>query len=399
MSDALVTAIQLSLREMGSHKLRTAITSIGVFIGCIALIANIAITRGMNIMLQKQMHMVGSVDIVSVNAKAPINIEEKISFARSPGLSYSQLQRIAQQVTYIETILPEKNLGGSEIQAQGRSRYTRVLAVNRAWLEQNDIPVGKGQLLSEQVREREVVIGEMVAKRLGIAVEPGITKVVLNDRPYTVVGVVTAGERDGRSYRSYISYDRYVLENGLSAEKASSFQIKLRSQDLDTYDQIVSDIKQRLIQLHRGVEDFEIELNRDKIQEKKDRNRGMRILMVIISAVTLLVASVSIVNIMFGTLDERIHEFGIRKALGAPPFVLFFQMIFEAVALCLIAGGVGLLLGSLITSLPQDFLPIEVALYPVDWLWAVGFIFLTGVVSGFAPAVKAARIEPIEAIR
>jgi putative ABC transport system permease protein len=150
---------------------------------------------------------------------------------------------------------------------------------------------------------------------------------------------------------------------------------------------------------HRGVEDFEIDAGYDKIKEMEIASRGMKVILWSIAAISLLVGGVSIANIMFATIGDRIREIGIRKALGAKSHDLFVQFVIEAVLVCLVGGGPGMLLGGAVTFIPEGTFPFEPALTVADYAAALTFTIAAGLFSGLFPALRAARMQPVEALR
>jgi putative ABC transport system permease protein len=120
---------------------------------------------------------------------------------------------------------------------------------------------------------------------------------------------------------------------------------------------------------------------------------------VTIAVITLLVGGISIMNIMFATIGDRIREIGIRKALGAKSSDVFMQFLIEAVTLCMVGGFPGLLLGTSVTLLPEGVFPFIPRLAAIDYTIAVIFTILAGVCSGMVPAMRAADMEPVDALR
>jgi ABC-type antimicrobial peptide transport system permease subunit len=164
-------------------------------------------------------------------------------------------------------------------------------------------------------------------------------------------------------------------------------------------EQAKKEITNQMRILHRGVEDFELEVNQDKINEMKNASLGMKILLSAIAVISLVAGGVSIMNIMFATIEDRIREIGVRKALGARKADIFMQFIIEAVLISFVGGFLGMFLGSVITFLPESVFPIKPFLNLSDYLIALGFTLLAGVASGLFPALKAAKMQPVEALR
>jgi putative ABC transport system permease protein len=130
----------------------------------------------------------------------------------------------------------------------------------------------------------------------------------------------------------------------------------------------------------------------------RNARKGFTVLLWCIAAITLLVGGISIMNIMFATIGERIREIGTRKALGARASDVFVQFIFEAILVCLAGGLPGMLMGTAITLAPEGLFPYEPELRAAASVFPMGFTVAAGVISGMFPALHAAGMEPVEAL-
>jgi ABC-type antimicrobial peptide transport system permease subunit len=151
--------------------------------------------------------------------------------------------------------------------------------------------------------------------------------------------------------------------------------------------------------LHRGIEDFEVEINLDKIKEMQTAALGMKAVLWSIAVISLLVGGISIMNIMFATIGDRIREIGIRKALGARDDDIFAQFLIEAVTVCFLGSIPGMLLGASITLMPEGIFPFDPTLTGTDYTVAVVFTLVAGILSGLFPALRAAKLLPVDALR
>jgi putative ABC transport system permease protein len=152
-------------------------------------------------------------------------------------------------------------------------------------------------------------------------------------------------------------------------------------------------------ELHRGVVDFSVETNVEKLKDMEATNAGIQVVLAAIALISLCVGSISIMNTMFGTIGDRIREIGLRKALGARRRDLFTQFLIEAVLLSAVGGVPGILLGAAFTLFPAGTFPFEPALTALDYTITILFIVVAGLSSGVFPALKAANMEPVDALR
>jgi putative ABC transport system permease protein len=150
---------------------------------------------------------------------------------------------------------------------------------------------------------------------------------------------------------------------------------------------------------HRGAEDVQIETSLDKIKDMEAASWGLKVVFWAIAAISLVVGGISIMNIMFATIGNRIREIGLRKALGAQPLDVFLQYLIEAILISCVGGIPGMLLGACINFTPPGIFPYDPRLQAGDFVLAISFIIAAGIVSGLFPALKASRMQPVEALR
>jgi putative ABC transport system permease protein len=151
--------------------------------------------------------------------------------------------------------------------------------------------------------------------------------------------------------------------------------------------------------LHRGVEDYAVTANGDRLAELQRASAGLQILIGSVAAIALLVGSISVMNIMLATVSNQIREFGIRIALGAERTVILGQTLIESTVVCAAGSFPALLLGFALNWVPKGVFPFDPQLAPSDFLLAGGMIAATGICGGLLPALKACQIDPITALR
>jgi ABC-type antimicrobial peptide transport system permease subunit len=243
------------------------------------------------------------------------------------------------------------------------------------------------------------VIGKRIAGRLFGDYESVVGKsVTINKVSFRIIGEIETGDRfSWRGWQVFLPYEFYKKKFMSSQTNPEQFEIELTNSSFEQEARTV--FTSKLLELHRGVEDFLVESNANKIQEMKAASAGMQVILVSIAIITLFVGGISIMNIMFAALGDRIREIGVRKALGAHNLDILLQFIIESIFLCLVGGIPGLVLGTSVTLFPKGIFPFNPQLLTMDYIVAITFIIVTGIGSGLAPAFKAASQQPADALR
>lgn len=388
-------------KDIITNKLRTFITTFGIFLGIGSFLVNVAFIRAMDQDIIKNMNNIGGLDVLTVKPKKPVSIKEKIYFQKANNLSISQAEELVNQSPYLDSFLPQKDLEWQRIVADGKQIYAHVKSVSSSVLKVYKYEVSKGKLFNKDDNSTQniCIIGKQCANQLfGNDVDPIGKKLRIDRYTFTVTGLIhTETVFQERAYEIVFPYSLYASKfiSRYSAQDELTFQLK------NPNDAFAAkyDIHNRLIQLHRGVEDFTIEINTDKIKEMQSASSGIKMLLSVVAFISLLVGGISITNIMFASIGNRIHEIGIRKALGATSTDIFIQFVIEAILISAAGGIPGMLLGVAITAIPENIFPYNPQLLSVDYMLALFLSMLIGIVSGCVPAVKAGKMEPTEALR
>ncbi len=394
--------LKLCLLEIYTNRSRTFITTLGIFMGIAALLVNLAFVRGMDDDLRANMERIGGLNIITVRKVEPVTAEEKMQFQNSPGLSIEEALEIADEVPYVTSVIIKKDLSWSRIKAKGNRTHGKLIAVTNEYLRAYNYAVAKGRTFSDEdmIRHRQVcLIGRRLSKRLfGEGYNPVGETIRIKKIPVQIIGVIhTENDRNERAAECIFPYSVYAMRFRDAKRNMSEISLLLESSSYARKAQ--NDLAKLFQAKHRGVKDFEVEASIDKLKEMETAALGMKIILWSIASISLIVGGISIMNIMFATIGDRIREIGIRKALGAQPLDVFTQFLIEAVLVCIVGAIPGILLGSSVTLAPEDFFPYIPRLTILDYSIAFGFTIAAGIFSGMFPALKAARMQPVEALR
>jgi ABC-type antimicrobial peptide transport system permease subunit len=393
---------KLCLLEIFTNKTRSFISSLGIFLGTASLLVNMTFLRGMQSDITNTMERAGGLSVVTLKNADPQTDEERRVFGRTGGLKLSEIYTLKERIPEITAVLVQQDLHWFHMTANGKNTGGRVNAVSLEHCQTYNYELAAGQYFSQEQfdrREKVCIIGSVIATELFDDPEEAVGKTItFNGKQFTVIGLIyTKDKFDRRSREFLIPFT--VYQSNFSGNFGHLENIAVRIGRVEDIPKAKAAIEAQIRALHRGIPDTQVETNQDKIKEMETASLGMRILLSAIAFISLSVGSISIMNIMFGTIGDRIREIGVRKAIGAQRIDLFTQFLIEAVLISFVGGLPGILVGASITFLPEGTFPFTPHLSAIDFAIAITFIAVSGVASGVFPALKASNMEPIEALR
>jgi len=391
--------INLSYRTVISHKLRSILTALGLIIGIASVIVLTSIGRGIHTYVLGEFTQFGTNLIAVFPGKtttlglsgATISTVRPLSLADA--VSLSKLDNILAVLPVVQ--------GNARVEAGKKQRRTTVLGVGSAVPEIWKIKVAKGRFLpaNEQTNPRAfTVLGHKMAVELFGESNPLGQRVRIGSDRFRVLGVM---EKKGQMM-GYDMDDTIYIPTAKALEmfnRESVMEIDLLYNSHMSVKTIENGIK-RLLERRHGREDFTI-ITQDQMLESMDSILNILTLSVAaLGGISLLVGSVGILTIMTIAVSERISEVGLLRAVGAEQGMIFKLFLAEAIILSGIGGAVGVFLGIVVVQLIGFFLPS----LPVQLAWfyiMAAFVvsLLIGVAAGVIPAIKAARLHPLDALR
>jgi len=399
-------SIRIALGAINSNKLRSILTTLGIVIGITSVTAMATVINGIEQNFENELSELGA-DVLYV---------EKWPWATGPGFKWwNYINRpdiraeladvIEAQSRYTIAAVPvvntsravrygSKTLSGVSIEGAG-SRYPEVFVV--------DMETGRFYSDIEARASRNVcVIGARIATELFPVEEPVGKFVRISGIRFQVIGVLerkgSDAEGQGSDMVVQIPISTFKNHFGLS-ERSVSVRVKVvSSDDVDVAkDELTGILRAARKQDAREENNFEINEQQSLREQLAPVKLTIYLIGVFLTALSLLVGGIGVMNIMFVSVKERTREIGIRKAIGARRRTILIQFLIEAIAICIIGGVLGVGLALVATALINAFIP---AILPLSTV-AIAFVIcvLVGVVFGLAPAWTAAKSEPIEALR
>jgi len=410
----LVTIIFIAGRSLFANKLRSALTMLGIIIGVAAVIAMLSIGRGAQDAIDSQLQSLGTNLLFVLPGRSSIGgIRGETGTAGTLTLEDAYALADPAAVPAALAVAPTWTTI-SQVVYQGENVRTRTLGVTPEFEQVRNSPVLAGEFIQPghiASRSNVALLGSTVAARLFGDQEPLGQWIRINNTPFRVIGVLKS-----KGVTGFVDQDDMVLvpittaqsrlAGGGSYRGANTIAwINVQVVNADQMDEAVEQIRAVLRKRHHVLyeDDFTI-VGQNDISDAANQIIGIfTAFLGGVAAISLIVGGIGIMNIMLVSVTERTREIGIRKAVGATREDILVQFLVEAVTLTTAGGLIGVLLGLGVTALASDIDIGEWTLNPVVSLDAVmlalSFSTVVGIVFGLYPARRAARLNPIEALR
>ena len=396
---------RIAFKALGRNKMRTELTMLGMIIGVAAVISLVAMGNGAQRAIEEQIKGAGA-NMITVNAGNFTSGGVRQGAGASTTLTVEDAEAIRNEVAGVQYLTAGVN-SRSQVVAGNQNWSARITGTDvdlpaiRAWA------IPKGSFFSEQdVRSaaKVAVLGSTVNERLFRKdTDPTGEVIRIGKQPFTVLGVMaTKGQGMGEDMDDQILVPYTTVQKTLlGTAHLNSITVSADSADATTA--VANDIGALLRTRHaigQGRDDDFMVRTLDEIASvRSGATATMTTLLAGIAGVSLLVGGIGIMNIMLVSVTERTREIGLRMAIGAKGRDVRMQFLVEAITLSLIGGGIGIVLGISLAEGLSRFMswPADVSANAVTL--AFGFAAATGVFFGFYPAQKAARLDPIQALR
>ena len=401
--------IATAARAVRSNPLRSALTALGVIIGVASVVAMVSLGRGAQAQVQNSISSLGS-NLLIVVPGAMNTGGVRGAAGGFNSLTLSDADAIKQDVTGISAVAPSVR-SSAQVVADGANWNTRIEGTVPDYLIARDWDVAQGRFFddAETRQARKVaVLGKTVSENLFPNTDPLGQRIRVSGTSYEIIGILGSKGQSGMGadQDDIILAPLQTVKRRLSGRQGrpdTVNQISIKAETEEAITQAQEDIENLLRQRHRiqvgDADDFTVQNLNSIAAAAQQATQTFTALLAAISAVSLLVGGIGIMNIMLVSVTERTREIGLRKALGARRDDILHQFTLEAVALSVAGGIVGLILGVLIAWGVTSAAKLPLILGAESALMAIGFSALVGVGFGAYPAWRAARLDPIEALR
>ncbi len=402
----LLAIIRIAMRALARNKMRSSLTMLGIIIGVGAVIAMVSVGQGAQEQAQRQIAAMGS-NMLFVASGTISRGGMRMGWGSTKTLVYDDLAAIKRECPSVEDAAP-----GSQTSAQvvfGNDNWsTNVNGTEPQYFDIRTWPFAEGgpfTMGDVSLAANVAVIGESVRKNLFGPTDPIGETVRINNLPFRVVGLL---QPKGTSAAGGQDQDDVIYVPITTLQKKITGQPWLRWIVVSAVSQPASYTAQQQItallrdrhRIRPGQDDDFFVRNLADIADLADQNaRLFTILVASIASISLIVGGIGVMNIMLVSVTERTREIGIRMAIGATESDVQQQFLIEAIVLSLFGGGIGIVVGVASSFLITRTLGWSVLVSPIAIVAAVIFSMAVGIFFGFYPAQKAARLDPIEALR
>jgi putative ABC transport system permease protein len=401
---------KIALRALAVNKLRSALTMLGIVIGVGAVIVMIAVGAGAQARVEEQIRALGS-NLLLVMPGSTTAGGVRLGFGSGSTLTEDDVAAINRE---IPEALAAPALRGSAQVIWGNTNWsTQIFGVTPEYLDVRQWPLAAGRVFepAEMAAAAKVcLIGATVAKQLFGDGDPLDQSIRIKRVPFTVVGVLDVKgqsmmgtDQDDLILVPIKTARSRVLGTASAARNRTVGTIWVKAADGVATKTVEEEVRSLLRQRHRiqpgADDDFSLRNLAEVMAAQEASSRVLALLLAAVASVSLLVGGIGIMNIMLVSVTERTREIGLRMAVGARTRDILGQFLVEAVTLSLIGGLAGVALGLGASFLIAELAGWRIAISPQAVGLAVAFAFVIGVFFGFYPARKAARLNPVEALR
>jgi putative ABC transport system permease protein len=410
-----VESFIIAIRSLFVNKLRSSLTMLGVIIGVGSVITLMSVGRGAEASITSTLEGMGT-NLIYVTSKTP-GVEGLASMQMAAySFTMDDAKAIAERIPLVTAVAPiiENYV---EVATADETTVAFVEASTPEFEHVVNYPVAEGQFITERnvaSRDMVVVLGSDVAEELFGDDNAIGEKVKVNGRQFTVIGVMEekGGQMMGVSMDAIVvipitTYQARLFPGRTVRGEDAIQELAVQIESTDVADIVSADITELLTQRHRiteeGKEDFLIMTQEQMMGMIQEVTGIFTIVLGAIASISLIVGSIGIMNIMLVSVTERTREIGIRKAVGAKRRDVLLQFLLEAAMLSLVGGAVGIVGGSAVSWLISTFseaagVTIMAVVSPDIVVLAISVSVFIGLISGIYPAMRAARLNPIDAL-
>jgi putative ABC transport system permease protein len=392
--------IRLSLSRLGTGKLRTALTMLGIIIGVASVVALVSVAQGATKGISDRLQALGT-NLVTVSPGSGRTGATRLALGSATTLTLDDADALVG-LDGVQTVAPELTTNKLVV-AGTQNETTRIVGTTPGYLSVFAYDMWVGSFLNQASVDhnlRVAVIGAATADNLSLTSSSIGTTITIGGLPFDLIGIMQPKGGSNTADDQVViplstAHELYIGSNNVSA-------IGLSATSQDAIPTVSAEITATLEQRHgitNGVDDFTIATQAQLLGTVSSVSDVLTLLLAGIASISLLVGGIGIMNIMLVSVRERTREIGIRKAIGARSRDILWQFLVEALMLSLVGGVIGIGVGVLASfGIGLDagwgfvFSPATVAV-------AVGFSLVVGIVFGVWPASQAARLDPVVALR
>ncbi|MHC4943939.1 MAG: ABC transporter permease [Planctomycetota bacterium] len=417
----IARTIKLGLKSLALHKMRSGLTVLGIIFGVCSVIAMLSIGEGASFEAQEQIRMLGSNNIIIRSVKPPEDqrLTSERSYVLEYGLTYDDAERIRKTIPSVVVEAPCREIR-EDVYYKQRRGNALVVGTVPWYSEITRFHVERGRFVTDldiKNSKNICVLGKGIARELFLYEEPLGKEVKIQTQYYRVVGIMedkaTKPSKEGQEVLEYnrliivplsAAKNRFgeILVKAMSGsrelERVELHQLTLKVLDQEFVEETAISVETVLDRFHKK-KDYELIVPLELLRRARETKRIFNIVLGSIAAISLLVGGIGIMNIMLASITERTREIGIRRALGAKKKDIITQFLVETVVLSTSGGLLGVIFGVIIPLMVTYFSEMRTVITAWSLILAFGISAAVGIIFGLYPAIRAADMDPIEALR
>ncbi|MCK6474557.1 MAG: ABC transporter permease [Planctomycetes bacterium] len=417
-----LNAIRVGLKGLAVHKVRAALSMLGIIFGVASVVAVIAVSEGARGEMLKNLAALGANNIIVRGfdyrtAKEEERKDKKRARLRSEGMTLREARQVADSMDLIESFAPLRQLVAG-VRCGEKPVVADVVGTTSDFLRVMEYRLREGRWINpeDEAQARRVCVLEDDIRKKAFPLSKAVGEtIVIDHEPYTVVGVLESKATTDKKYtaidikqlnqRIYVPLTAGLLRSARNPLNDELTEVVYRCRSADAVDEAAL-ILRRFYEASHGMsavpaeqQDFKVQIARDLIRQVEEAQKIFNYVMLCSAGISLLVGGIGIMNIMLANVSERRREVGIRRSVGATQGDILKQFLLESLIICLVGGIAGCLVGIGFAYMVEQQTGWQTALAWWGMLMAVGVSLLDGVAFGTYPAWKAAKLDPIDALR
>jgi putative ABC transport system permease protein len=407
----LLEALRTAFDNLAAHKLRSGLSMLGMIFGVGAVIAMLSIGAGAENEALAMIDKMGLRNIIIRDREIDDRNQLDEIRKKSIGLSRRDMQAIREGLPRVELVAPKVEVDAYKIMAPGARSESKVYGVSYRQAELAHLELSEGRFLDalDEKRHGQVAVIGPGARRKLFGYHPAVgAQLKINDVWFEVVGLLAEGAGgqtfEGVSIGSsadeiYVPFTTAIRKFDRDPLKAALDEIVVRLEEGGSARTSSAVIANLLDRIHGGVDDFELIVPEALLAQRRRTQRLFNIVMGCIAGISLLVGGIGIMNIMLATVLERTREIGLRRAVGARRADIRVQFVIESFAISFVGGVTGVIMGIAIARIVAAYADWPTVVTLTSVLLSTGVSVTVGLASGIYPAIRAAELDPIDALR
>ncbi len=403
-------AIIDGILDIKDHMGRTLLQLLGIVLGAGSIVATFSLSVAGKEQAMKYYRVSGGIERIWVGDRGTGKVTLDAKALASKGLTYADAMAVRNEAKEIDLVSPASQ-DNMMIRYGSIEKKRDVMGVTPAYSPISFFKVEHGRFITDtdlQTAARVAVLGTTRAAEFFGSDNPVGKTISINGTGYLVVGVMEekwfARGEDGRNAlrwmnrQMYIPLTTFMTRKGEPLEQGKISFMHARMKDVSRHKEAVAEIERILFRQH-GVKDFEVFSRVANLARNESENKMYDVTFMVCGIISLLVGGIVIMNIQLASFNERVREIGTRKAVGATPAQIFVQMLTESVLVSVLGGFLGIFAGKFFTQGISLLTRNAAAITPGVVMNALIFAIGTGLIFGMYPAIRASRLNPIEALR